>query len=101
MIDVTMISDNNPLTFTSAQEFLDCMKQVLMRGVGLNGEQITEAITQSEVTTRIAKRMLKEKGYAVASHSCFKKTVAHLTPVKKGKDYWYDTADIQAIPNKK
>lgn len=96
------ISEANPLVITSDVQLRRIAASVVLSAMNEAAPApVVSSPTQDKVTTAMAKKMLTDKGYRVTSHNAFKEIVKHLEPKKMGKDYWWKTADIEAIPNKK
>jgi hypothetical protein len=99
--DLQSISPQNPLMFTSSGEFLEAVRAYVMQSIGVPmAAESRAAIEQEYITTRQAKDILQGKGYGVKNFQIFKDLLTGIEPVKKGKTYWYRTADILAIPSR-
>jgi hypothetical protein len=98
------ISVSRPLVISSYGELCDLVKVVLTdAGVIQVRKEDKIELTQSEYTTRQAKMILKGKGYQVKSHVTFKgiMLIHDITPVRKGKDDWWNSEKVNAIPDKR
>ncbi len=60
--------------------------------------------SQKEMCTRQVKKNLLEKGYKVSSEPAFLQLIKTLgldkKRVKRGKEYWFKTSDIDEIPSR-
>lgn len=99
-LNLLQITAENPLIITTEKGLEQVMARMLNRlGFEANTPSMP-AIIATEVTTRLAKKMLKEKGYRVSSNVAFKKVITdhNITPERKGKDDWYQVSDLQRVP---
>lgn len=70
----------------------DLVKEIMSKGPSIGKPQ--------EMCTRQVKQHLLEKGYRVTSAPAMAQITEKLglTRVKKGKEYWYQTTEVEAIP---
>lgn len=97
-----IISEDNTLIVTTRAGLRQELHLMLtdLGVIKVPGEVLTASVY--EVTTRTAKKMLKDKGWRVSSNQAFKKTMDQygINPVKRGKEYWFSFKDIDSIPSK-
>lgn len=95
------LSEKRPLVINSYADLLNTVTAVL-KDAGVIKEQ-SEATTYELVSTPIAKKMLKEKGYKTGSYTGFKGVLKanNIEGEVKGVCMWYKRADIEAIPAKR
>lgn len=57
---------------------------------------------QKEICTRQVRQKLLEKGHKVSTPPAFLQFIKSLglSRVKRGKEYWYKTAEVEAVPSR-
>lgn len=103
MSDVLHISADNKLIVTTEDGLTNTIVKILKQ-MG-----ITDYMTENkekrarEIPTKLAKKMMEEKGYRVSTQRPFKELMnAHrINAVRRGKDDWYQVDELDKIPNRK
>jgi len=88
----------------SAKQIIMISGEDLQKLVGMVIEKYKNGLpvqTDKEIPARLARRMLKEKGYKVKSDASFISFVRNhnLTRVFKGREYWYQETEINNFPS--
>ncbi len=99
-----ILNTGTNVVFVNAEEVLSGVRSLLeeygLKPLGVQ-ERAGKEQLPAELPTRQVKKILKEKGYRADSHYAFKALLKNygVAEKKRGREYWYPTEQINAIPD--
>jgi len=94
---------NGNVVIVATVDHLRMVIAELLGDLGIGAAPVRNVeVVATELTTRQAKKHLKEKGYRVESAPYFNKLVElhGVVPQKKGKENWYKLSELSKIPSR-
>jgi hypothetical protein len=89
------LEDLRPMLFKMIEEMREYDRQ-------LEGKEKRPAY-HDQVNTKIAKKIMADKGWMAKSSAAFRQLMDEfgVQPTKRGREHWFVTKQLEAIPNKK
>lgn len=93
----------NVVIISTIDQLRAVMAEVIV-GLGVTPAMVpVQEAEVSELTTRQAKKVLKDKGYRVETGPYFNKLIKehNVRSRKRGKENWYSVEDLSRVPTRK
>lgn len=96
----TSITPDKPLYIGSYGQLLQVLQDVLT-DCGVIKPETEVPQQQSELTRSMVVKVLADKGYHVKSYNTFAELTKNISRVKRGREFWYNAAEVHNIPKRK
>lgn len=105
-IESLHITKDNPLILTTAEDLTRVVARILSdMGIvpqKLEREPDANKNKAKEMSTRIVRQVLREKGYKVNSGPALNAVLAahNITGTRRGKENWYNAEQVRQVPER-